>query len=192
MFLFFSLCFYSGCDCPGLLAFPQFCNRSSPKILRQRACFRRITQIPQTFLQGELFRVRHGKSKAFGMWYRSSSLWVGPQVTVSVELKEVLHNNSCYRSNTSRSVTKPLPGRDHSQADKQQRLHSDFWKQSLSHAAWARSHILCPFEIWDWASWCSESASAQTGMWMFGGPLYQVGKHFLCHCGFQMSVPFKI
>lgn len=34
---FFFLCFYLGSDCPRLLAFPQICNPSSPKTLRQRA-----------------------------------------------------------------------------------------------------------------------------------------------------------
>lgn len=37
VFFFFFLCFYLGSDCPGLLAFPQFCNPSSLKTLRQRA-----------------------------------------------------------------------------------------------------------------------------------------------------------
>lgn len=35
--VFFFLCFSLGSDCSGLLAFPQFCNPSSLKTLRQRA-----------------------------------------------------------------------------------------------------------------------------------------------------------
>ncbi len=75
-----------------------------------------------------------------------------------------------------RSVTEPLPGRGHSQTDKQQCLRSDFWKQSLSHSAWTPSLISqCYFEV-------SYSANVDVNVWWFG-----IGVRFLHHCGYQIS-----
>ncbi len=75
-----------------------------------------------------------------------------------------------------RSVTEPLPGRGHSQTDKQQCLRSDFWKQSLSHSAWTPSLISqCYFEV-------SYSTNVDVNVWWFG-----IGVRFLRHCDYQIS-----
>jgi len=100
----FVLCFYLGSDCPGLLAFPQFCNPSSLKTLRQRAGVsaevpRFLRSYSEGAFQSQMWKVQ-------SLWHVIQEQWFMSETTghctVSVEMKVVLRNDCCYGSNVSK------------------------------------------------------------------------------------------
>lgn len=137
---FFSLCFYSGRDCPRASRVPSILQSFLP-------------QTPETedwhfcrFLRS-YSRFRGGKSKACCVLSRSSGWWVSPLVTVSVEMKGCFIMTAVMGQTGLSAVTEPLPGRGHDHSDKQQRFHSDFWKQS--HSRTQHEPLVFAKPLWD-------------------------------------------